>query len=324
MKSLLKLFSALFAVTLFAGCSGNELPDEEVFPKTSTEQQGDLRVTFDPFDNEGSTTRSLRNDNFGQLTFEYGDVVNVYNETLRYYDFYTFQTNGFYYDVEMSGDASPWVETPKFAILRGATDQDVKGYIDRASRTTRVDIEIPHVLVFDANSKVVNFDGKGGVGYACDLPMFGYASYSSDGDYIEVSNLRYLVGVMKIGLQGIAGTARFLKLTNTAGKPLSGVLTAQLNTDPAERKNTKLEVLDEKLTVYPELYIDLRSIPSGSSCIYIPVVSGINGTADGVKLEYSADTAHDSALEATGWQPVTSVNFAGMVFKQHCRYTVNN
>lgn len=324
MKRNFKVFSALLSMTLFAGCSGNELPDEEVSPKTPTEQQGDLRVTFDPFDNEGTTTRSLRNDNFGQLTFEDGDVVNVYNETLRYYDFYTFRTDGFYYDAEMSGDAIPWVEEPKFAILRGATDHNVKGYIDRATRTTRMDIVLPHTLVFDASSKVVNFDGKGGVGYACDMPMFGYASYSSEGDYIEVSNLRYLVGVMKIGLQGITGTARFLKLTNTAGKPLSGTFTAQLNTDPAERKNTKLEVLDEELTVYPELYIDLRSIPSGTSCIYIPVVAGISGTADGVKLEYSADTAHDSAEKATGWQPVTTVSFAGMTFKQHCRYTVNN
>lgn len=324
MRNFLKLFVISLAVSLFAGCSNDEPLSEVSLPTATTEQKGELRVTFDPFDNEGSTTRALRNDNFGQLHFEEGDVVNVYNETLRYYDFYTFKTDGFYYDAELSGDAIPWVEEPKFAILRGATDQNVKGYIDRATRTPRVDIKIPHTFIFDASSRVVNFDGTNGVGYACNLPMFGYANYSSEGDYIEISNLRYLTGVMKIGLEGIIGYARYLKLTNMANKPLSGTLTAQLYTAPEQRKNTKLEVLDENLTIYPELYIDLRGLPSGASCIYIPVVSGISGTADGVCLEFSADMTHDSAIEATGWQPVPSVNFAGMVFAQHCRYMVNN
>ena len=324
MKDLFKVFGVSLIVTVFASCSGNELPNEETSQTTSTEQKGNLRVTFDPFDNEGVGTRALRNGNFGQLTFEEGDVVNVYNETLRYYDFYTFKNDGFYFDTELSGDAMPWVEEPKFAILRGATDQNVKGYIDRASRTPRVDIKIPHTFIFDASSRVVNFDGNNGIGYACDLPMFGYANYSSKGDYIEISNLRYLTGILRIGLEGIDGNARYLKLSNTAGRPLSGTLTAQLYTDPAQRKNTKLEVLDEDLTVYPELYIDLRSLPSGTSCIYIPVVSGISGNADGVCLEFSADMTHDSATEATGWQLVPDVNFAGMVFAQHCRYTVNN
>lgn len=322
MKDLFKVFGVSLIVTMFVSCSGNELPNEETPQTTIVEQKGDLRVTFDPFDNEGAGTRALRNDNFGQLTFKEGDVVNVYNETLREYDFYTFQTDGFYYDAALSGDAIPWVDEPRFAVLRGATDKNIKGYIDRATRTTRVDIEIPHTLVFNASSRVANFDGKGGVGYACNLPMFGYAGYSTEGDYIEISNLRYLTGVLKISLAGI-GTAKYLKLSNTGGKPLSGVLTAQLYTDPVQRKNTKLEVLDEDLTVYPELYIDLRSLPSGTSCIYIPVVSGISGTADGVCLEFSADMTHDSATEAIGWQPVPAVNFAGMVFAQHCRYMVN-
>jgi len=321
MKNYLKLFSVSLTVTLFASCSNNELPSEESFQTSTAEQKGDLRVSFDPLENEETGTRALRNENFGQLTFEEGDVVNVYNESLRYYDYYTFQTDGFYYDAEMSGDAIPWVDNPKFAVLRGATDQNIKGYIDRATRETRVDIEIPHTLVFNASSRVANFDGKGGVGYACNLPMFGYADYSTEGDYIEISNLRYLTGVMKISLTGI-GTAKYLKLSNTAGKPLSGVLTAQLYTSPDQRKNTKLEVLDEDLTVYPDLYIDLRNIPSGTSFVYIPIVAGLNGNTDGISLEYSTDTAHDSAIEAIGWLPVNGISFTGKTFVQHKRYTI--
>ena len=323
MKSYLKLFSVSLAMALFSSCSSNELPGEEATQAVTAEQKGDLIVSFDPFDNEGASTRTLRNGNFGQLTFENGDVVNVYNETLREYDFYTFKTDGFYYDADLSGDAIPWVDKPKFAVMRGATDQNIKGYIDRGTRTTRVDIEIPHTFVFDAKSKVANFDGKGGVGYACDLPMFGYASNSSEGEYIEISNLRYMTGIMKINLQGLS-SAKFLKLSNTAGKALSGTLTAILYTAPDQRKNTKLEVLDNGITVYPELYIDMRSLPTGTSYIYIPVVAGMNGTADGIKLEYSTDTTHDSATKATGWKSVTGVSFAGIVFKQHCRYSVNN
>lgn len=323
MKSNLKLFSVSLAVVLFGSCSSNELPSEETTQAVTAEQKGDLRVSYDPFDNEGASTRTLRNSNFGQLTFENGDVVNVYNETLRYYDFYSFKTDGFYYDAVLSGDATPWVETPKFAVMSGATDQNIKGYIDRKTQTTRVDIEIPHTLVFDDKSKVANFDGKGGVGYACNLPMFGYADYSSEGEYVEISNLRYMTGIMKINLQGLS-SAKFLKLSNTAGKALSGALTAILYKDPDQRKDTKLEVLDNSITVYPELYIDMRNLPSGTSYIYIPVLAGMNGTADGIKLEYSTDTTHESATEVTGWKSVTGVSFAGVVFKQHCRYSVND
>ena len=320
MKKITSILSVSLAVTLLVSCSNDELASKESFQDVAVEQKGNLVLAFDPIEQDGASTRALRNNNFGQLTFQEGDIVNVYNDILRDYDYYTFQTDGFYYNSELSGDATPWVDAPKFAILRGATSQNVKGYIDRATRTTRVDVEIPHTLVYDANAEVANFDGNGHVGYACNLPMFGYASKSTEGNYMEISNLRYMVGLLKVSLNGAVGKATYLKLSNTAGKALSGSLTAQLYTNKDDRKQTKLGVMDEALTVYPEIYVDLTHIPSGAACIYLPVVAGLNGSTDGVKLEYTNDTTHSSATEATGWQAVPGVSFNGKVFGQHKIY----
>lgn len=327
MKSYLFSLASFFAASVLFGCSGNDLSPDINSPEpisSNSLQQGQLLLQFDPFDDEvTNATRTLRNNNFGQLTFQDGDMVNVYNEELREYDFYTFKTDGFYYDVEKSGDDIPWVINPKYGIIRGSTTKDVKGYIHRSSRTYRIDVEIPRTFVYDISAETENIDGRGTRGYRCDLPMFGYAKTSTEGNYIEISNLRYLVAVLRININGFAGKARFLRLSNTAGKPLSGNLTAVLYTNPDNRKNTKLEVLDETLPVSSDIYVDLTNASSSSACIYLPVVAGLNGSSDGVRLEYSNDSSHNDPTQATGWISVDGVSFAGLSFSQHKRYTVD-
>ena len=323
-KNLFSIIALFYVVAVLVACSKEETPTVEApqAETSSTQVFGDLHFSFDPFDDEGATTRALRNNNFGQLTFQKNDLVNVYNESLKLYDFYTFQTDGFYFDAELNGGSDPWVDIPKYGILRGATSKEVKGYIHRSTRTYRVDVEIPRTFVYDAQAEQTNIDGKGTRGYRCDLPMFGYANYSTEGSYIEISNLRYLVAVLRLNLSGFSGKARFLRITNSAGKPLSGNLTACLYTDPSERKQTHLQVLDDDLTVYPDIYVDISAAPSTNACIYLPIVAGLNGSSDGVKLEYSNDSSASSAIEATGWTVVTSASFAGMNFAQHKRYIV--
>lgn len=324
MKNKLSIMAALFAVAVLIGCSKEEAPivETQQAEASGTQMLGDLHLSFDPFDDEDVPSRALRNNNFGQLTFQENDLVNVYNESLRLYDLYTFQTDGFYFDAEQNGGGDPWVDIPKYGILRGATTKEVKGYIHRSSRTYRIDVDIPRTFVYDVNAEKANIDGNGTRGYRCDLPMFGYANYSSEGSYIEISNVRYLVAILRVDLSGFSGKARFLRITNSAGKPLSGNLTACLYTDPSERKQTRLQVLDDDLTVYPDIYVDISAAPATHACIYLPVVAGLNGSLDGVKLEYSNDSSASTAVEATGWAVVGSASFADMNFAQHKRYTV--
>ena len=318
------MIAALFAVATVTGCSKDETSVKTIQRETPSSQTlGDLRLTFDSFDDESTNTRALRNDNFGQLTFQENDLVNVYNENLCLYDLYTFNADGFYFDAELNGGGDPWVDTPKYGILRGATSKEVKGYIHRQTGTYRIDVEIPRILVYNSNAEKSDIDGKGTRGYRCDLPMFGYAGKNSEGDYIEISNVRYIVAILRINLSGLSEKVRYLRITNTAAKPLSGNLTACLYANPADRKQTRLQVLDEDLTVYPDIYVDVTSAPTANACIYIPIVAGLNGTTDGVKLEYSNDDSASSAIAATGWTTVDSASFAGMEFAQHKRYTIS-
>ena len=319
------LSTVLLTTGVLIGCSNDEggAVNQQILETVVTEQRGDLRMAFDPFDDEADNTRTLRNNNFGQLTFQENDLVYVYTYNLQFYDFYTFKTDGFYFDVEKNGGTTPWVDTPTFGIMRGATSKELKGYIERTSRTYRVDVEIPRIFVYDANAESANIDGRGTRGYRCDLPMFGYASYSTEGSYIEISKMRYMVAVLRININGFAGKARFLRLSNTAGKPLSGNVTAILYTNPDNRKQTKLEVLDPDLPIYTDIYVDLTNAPSSAACIYLPVVPGLVGSSDGIKLEYSNDASHDNAIEATGWKTCSGVAFTGITFGQHKRYTVD-
>ena len=325
MKTILRLIPAVLALAMLMGCTNDETAPTTDIAKPTEGQSlrlGNLQLNFDPFDDEVSSTRALRNNNFGQLTFQESDLVNVYNEILQYYDIYAFRTDGFYYDKALNGGYSAIVTKPKYAILRGATKDDIKGYIHRSTSTYRIDVAIPRTFVYDANAEQPNIDGRGTPGFRCDLPMFGYADFSSEGDYIEVANLRYLVAVLRIDISGLKGNVRYLRLTNTAGKALSGSLTACMHTNPADRKQTYLQVMDDKLTVYPDLYIDMTAAPSNKACVYLPVVAGLDGTTDGVKLEYSNDASAISATTATGWTEISSASFTGMSFAQHKRYTV--
>lgn len=322
MKGIFKLIPAALAVFALASCSTDELEGSKIQEQTIV-SKGDLRITCDPFDND-TPTRAMRNDNFGQLTFQDDDLVNVYDEGLYSVDFYKFQTDAFYYantDEEM-------VAVPKYGVLPG--DLVKKAYTDRPTRTTRVDIEIPHIIKYTAESE----DAENAL-YACNLPAFGYANQNADDPdhkYVEIASLRYMVGILKIKLEKAVSNASWLKLTNKGfdgvegtgdEKMLSGIFTAELFSDPAKRKDVKLQVLDETLPVHPELYVDLRAVPSNTSVIYIPVVPGLDGDLDNVTLEYTPNRTEDDPdlIPDADWVAIPGMTFASTEFKQHSRYS---
>ena len=336
MKKFFKFIPAALAVLALASCSNDELLGEKAQQAQDVANKGDLRLSWDAFDNEGGT-RAMRNNNFGKLTFENGDQVNVYSDDLYKTDWYTFQDDAFYYDSE----GEKMVDNPKFGVMPGETVR--KAYIDRATRTTRVDIEIPDLIEYGSDQEA-KIDGTDM--YACNLPAFGYASLNEAG-YVEVKNLRYMVGILKIDLEKAVSNASYLRLINygqgavdangngefqhgadyseldwNTAKPLSGQLTAALAADEADRKEVKLEVLDETLPTAPYLYVDLRHVASNTSCIYIPVVPGLDGDLDNIRVEYTRNrNDFPQGFNAIDWAPVPGMKFAGKEFKQHSRYT---
>lgn len=334
MKKFFKFIPAALAVLALASCSNDEFLGEKAQQAQDVANKGDLRLSWDAFDNEGGT-RAMRDNDFGTLTFVDGDQVNVYSEDLYKTDWYTFDTDAFYYNSE----GEKMVDNPKFGVMPG--EMVKKAYIDRATRTTRVDMEIPQVITYDASSET-SIDGK--AMYACNLPAFGYATLNPEG-YVEVANLRYMTAILKINLEKVVSNASWLRLINygqggdptkifgaddpsgldlATAKPLSGIMTAELYSDPAERKNVKLAALDETLVASwaPYIYVDLRSVPSNITCIYIPVVAGLDGDLDNIRLEYSKELGDDPNLFLQAeWHNIPGMAFPGKEFKQHSRYS---
>ena len=186
MKKIFKFIPAALAVFAMASCSNDMLLGENAQQQQDVANKGDLRMSWDAFDNEASGTRAMRDNNFGSLTFEDGDRVNVYSDDLYKTDWYTFDTDAFYYDSE----GEKMVDNPKFGVMPGENVQ--KAYIDRETRTTRIDMEIPKVIYYDAASEAKIGDKNM---YACNLPAFGYASLNAEG-YVEVKNLRYMTAIL--------------------------------------------------------------------------------------------------------------------------------
>ena len=335
MKGIFKLIPAALAVFALASCSTDVIEGSKTQEQTIA-NKGDLRMTFDAFDDE-TPTRAMRDNNFGSLTFVDGDQVNVYSEDLYNTDWYKFDTDAFYYDE----NGPKMVTEPKFGVMPG--DAVKKAYIDRENRETRVDIEIPEKITYNSDSEVA-IDEDNSM-YACNLPMFGYASFPEGEEYVAVSHVRYMVGILKIDLGKAIGNASWLRLINygqgaiahgaggqflhgsdqsdiaPTAKPLSGVLTAKLYADDALRTEVKLEKLDPTLATAPYLYVDLRSVPSNTSCIYLPVVPGLDGDVDNIRLEYSKERGDEpNDFEADKWVNIPGMSFPNITFAQHKRY----
>ena len=154
-----------------------------------------------------------------------------------------------------------------------------------------------------------------------------------------------MTAILKINLEKVVSNASWLRLINygqggdptkifgaddptgldlATAKPLSGIMTAELYSDPAERKNVKLAALDEDLAASwaPYIYVDLRSVPSNTTCIYIPVVAGLDGDLDNIRLEYSKELGDDpNAFLQAEWHNIPGMAFPGKEFKQHSRYS---
>lgn len=325
---LLKLFPVALAAFALASCS------TEDFESSKTQDlanKGDLRIVWDTVDGN-EETRSLSDNKFNGPFFEEGDQIFVYDNLMHSTDVYAFQENAFYFDPQFEGDA-PIIQGNEvaYAVYPGkywdfTEEEEVvkapKGYVLRTEvgTPTCVDIKIPHVLRYK--------EIAGQYGY--EIPFFGAASYhgtpGAEGTYIQADNFRALTARLRIKLDNAFGNVSYLRLKNTAKKPLSGTLTAKLYTGN-DRTKSMLQIVDKDYTVYPDIFIDLRNVPSNLSYIYIPVVCGpdydnlLNGDTDGITLMYSGDRTVDdpTTIAETEWTD-TGMKFPGEVFSPNSRH----
>lgn len=294
MKKSIKFMTAAMAVLALASCSNDDFLSEG--QRATVANKGEMIVEVDPLDNAGVGTRAYRDASTdGFLQFVSTDKMRVYDNKLQNFDIYKSNDNGTKFFVEgeqgVNGSDATYALFPAEMVKRG--------YLDKPTGKTYADFIIPEVITYDENSE---YDaGEKGVYYASNLPMFGKVTSTGDGG-LKVTGLRHVCAVVKISLENAYTNATYLRLTtqkaldgDPEAKPMSGTFTCALTTDEATRKDVKLEAMEDYDDVkrYPDLYIDLRNVPSPTSVIYIPVVPGLDGDVDDVKLMYTTENVDD-------------------------------
>jgi len=328
------LFPAALAVVALASCTTDEIESTGAKQQPSFAQKGDLRITS--FDTEDVATRALANKLYQLQTYEDGDKIYVYDQDMHATDIYAYDVdeNAFYFEEQFAGDEKQIKGDPSFGVFAGVVNKNPKGYVLRTEEGTPtcVDIKLPHVLEY--KEKVV--DGEAMYGF--DIPAFAAASYSTDPSdpYIALDNYRYLTALLRVKLENAFGNVSFIRVSNGGpdgtynvgkmedSKALSGNLTAKLYKGD-DRTNSKLEVVDEDYLVYPEVYIDLTNVPSSTSFIYIPIIAGLNGDIDHIKLEYTdsrtiADVEAEDEAGSITWKRIPGMQFPGKIFEANKRY----
>ena len=302
MKGFFKLIPAALAVFALASCSSdNDLLVGDKAPEQNLEL-GDLIITYDPLDNE-ATTRGFRQGDFSMtqsrpMIYGEGDIFKVYDPDMFKYEAYEFNYNG-------QGNAffkknNVTITDPQFVLFPG--DKVMRGYYDSDDDCTYAEIDIPRVITYDANSeKFIDADNTI-TGYAYNLPMLGIAN-PLEGGKMGANKMRHLTAILKIDLTNVFSNAMWLRLTNQAGKVMSGTIAAQLKVDTEDnRKAVKLDPSLNKpdLITYPDMYIDLRNVPAQQSVIFIPILEGLT-EADNIKLEYTAYAGDLDETPGSAW-----------------------
>lgn len=303
MKGIFKLFSTALTVVALASCAGDDLQVGQKAPEQNLDA-GDLIITYDPLDN-AVATRGFRQGDFSMtqnrpMVYGEGDVFKVYDPDMFKYEVYGFdEAQKAFFKTN-----SVTITDPKFVLFPG--DQVMRGYYDSDNDKTIAEINIPRVITYGADSEMF-VDEEGTItGYAYNLPMLGKANPLAGGK-MGANNMRHLTAILKIDLENVYGNAMWLRITNQAGKVMSGTIAAVLDVSSDDaRKAVKLDPSLNKpdLVTYPDMYVDLRNVPSPKSVIFIPILEGLT-EADNIKLEY---TAYPGELEDAGWDALLPYN----------------
>ncbi len=318
MKGFFKLIPAALAVFALASCSNDDLLVGDQAPEQNLEM-GDLIITYDPLDNAAPVTRGYRQGDFGKelpdgsiqnrpMIYADGDVFKVYDPDMFKYEAYGFNYNG-------QGNAffktnNVTIADPQFVLFPG--DKVYRGYYNSDDGCTYAEISIPRVIKYnDKSEKFIDADNTI-TGYAYNLPMLGIAN-PLEGGKMGATKMRHLTAILKIDLTNVYGNAMWLRISNQAKKVMSGTIAAKLDVSTDEnRKAVKLDpsLNKEDLVTYPDMYVDLRSVPSPQSVIFIPILEGLT-EADNIKLEYTAYSGDLDETPGSDWLALVEQGAAG-------------
>lgn len=341
MKRFIKMIPAALAVFALASCTGDDLQVGDKAPEQNLEA-GDLIITYDPLDN-AVATRGFRQGDFSMtqnrpMVYGEGDVFKVYDPDMFKYEVYNFDKA----QKAFFKTNSVTITDPKFVLFPG--NQVMRGYYNSDDDKTYAEINIPRVIEYNAASEMFVDDAGTITGYAYNLPMLGLANPLAGGK-MGANNMRHLTAILKIDLENVYGNAMWLRITNQAGKVMSGTIAAVLDVSSDDaRKAVKLDPSLNKpdLVTYPDMYIDLRNVPSPKSVIFIPILEGLT-EADNIKLEYTAYPGDLDDTPGSDWDKLaeqgdaswssktteekwvdTGMEFPGINFKHNNLYEGSN
>lgn len=276
MKSIFKLIPAVLAGIALAGCSSDDLYTNGEQPIEYT--ANDLEVNFTPFEEEGIMRAAWSNNQLS--TFQDGDAIRVYDETLTTFDKYTFGDGKF-----TKGDGTR-IGTPKFALFPSK-------YVSYGEWKENGDviavIQVPSVIKYDATSEIAQGDE---IAYVSEVPAFG--TPTDKGTHLAVEDLTALTAVYRVTLNGIKGNHNFLKI-QAANSNLSGKFDAVLTADKPQL------VQSPDLVGKNYIIVDLQSVPSTRTVLYIPIIPGEYPEASNqftVQVSNDADAAWTDEAKA--------------------------
>ncbi len=249
MKSIFKLIPAVLAGIVLVGCSSDDLYTNGEQPIEYT--ANDLEVNFTPFEEEGITRAAWSNNQLS--SFQDGDAIRVYDESLTKFDKYTFG------DGKFTKAADTKIGKATFALFPSK-------YVSYGEWKENGDviavIQVPSVIKYDASSEIANGDE---IAYVSEVPAFG--TPTDKGTHLAVDNLTALTAIYRVTLNGIKGNHNFLKI-QAANSYLSGKFDAVL-TDATPQLVQSKDLVGKNYII-----VDLQSVPSTRTVLYIPIIPG--------------------------------------------------
>jgi len=265
MKQEMKLMLTA-VLTVFASCSSDEL---ETRNSNQQPSKGGLTVQVENLLTENSQSRSAYNPTGNKLTWQKGDMLNVYDEELTTYDEYGFSTTDKAFTPNRK--ESDIDGTISYALFP-AQQVDYAGWTSKGNRAV---INLPTTIVYNEDFEDVS---NGTTIYYSRLPMWGTATGNFGNVHVD---LKYLSGVMKVKID--RSKATFVKIAS-AVKPLSGGFEAVIAKDGVTEAEPIVQQGGKSLGTQKYIIIDLRQMTSEKGYVYVPVIPD---TYDDLTVSYT-------------------------------------
>ena len=323
MKKSIKFMTAAMAVLALASCSNEDFLS--VGQKATVANKGEMIYEADPLESGSVSTRAYRNGETNkQVKFVAGDKMRVYDKEMRNYSTYTLDESSQKFKFE-KGNVKEGEES--YAVF--PADKVYAGYTTDNENTT-VEFIIDDVIKYNKDSEM-KF-GNDVVWYACNIPMFAEVTSTADGG-LMAKNLRAACAVLRIDLKNAFTNVPYLRLTTQKrldkkideAYKFAGKFQAELKKGD-DRFDVALKPAEDDAYIVqsPDLYIDLREVPSSVSVIYVPIVPGLDGDLDDPLLMATEVNAADpKKIKDADWF-VANGKFPGKVFETNHLYKIGH